>query len=41
MKKEYTFDKYLVLCLKYPAAFVAGTDYSFEKFGYMITVLST
>lgn len=41
MKKEYTFDKYLVLCLKYPSAFVAGTDYSFEKFGYMITVLST
>lgn len=37
----YTFDEYMLLCLEYPAAFVAGTDYSFEKFGYMITVFFT
>lgn len=38
-KKKYTFQEYLIQCLIYPAAFVAGTTYPLEEFGYYLTVL--
>ena len=40
-KKEYTFLQYLIECLKFPAAFVAGTNYQDERYPYYLTVFFT